>query len=108
MEAKLKKGISGNAKLSHWVGAFSKAFNIFHRAAFVAFWLYKYIFGSHPHYAIKPLYFCLAIKISIEVSLSLASIFLGHLYVQLDILQSDERQAGSCHIVTTSTHNTIL
>lgn len=24
MEAELKKGMSGNAKLSHWVGAFSK------------------------------------------------------------------------------------
>ena len=34
--------------------------------------------------------------------------FLGHLYVQLDILQSDERQVGSCHIVTTSAHSTIL
>ena len=34
--------------------------------------------------------------------------FLGHLYVQLDILQSDESQAGSCHIVTSSIHSTIL
>ena len=34
--------------------------------------------------------------------------FLGHLYVQLDILWSDENQAGSCHIVTSSVHSTIL
>lgn len=34
--------------------------------------------------------------------------FLGHLYVQLDILQSDERQAGPYHIVTFSTHSTVL
>ena len=34
--------------------------------------------------------------------------FLGHLYLQLDILQGDERQVGSYHIVTTSAHNTIL
>ena len=34
--------------------------------------------------------------------------FLGHLYVQLDILQSDEKQASFCHIVTTATHSTIL
>ena len=34
--------------------------------------------------------------------------FLGHLYVQLDILRSDESQAGSCHIVTSSIHSTIL
>ena len=39
----------------------------------------------------KPFYFRLAIKISVEVSLPLGPMFLGHLYVQLDILQSDER-----------------
>ena len=37
--------------------------------------------GSHPHYAIKPLYFLLAIKIFARVSLPLAPMFLGHLYV---------------------------
>ena len=42
------------------------------------------------------------------MSLSLAPMFLGHLYVPIDILQSDEKQAGSCHIVTTSTYSTIL
>ena len=34
--------------------------------------------------------------------------FLGHLYVQLDILRSDESQAGSYHVVTSSIHCTIL
>ena len=34
--------------------------------------------------------------------------FLGHLYVQLDILWSNESQAGSCHIVTSFIHSTIL
>ena len=42
------------------------------------------------------------------MSLPLAFIFLGHLYVQLDILQSDKSQARSCHIVTSSVHFTIL
>ena len=56
----------------------------------------------------KPLYFRLAIKISAGVSLPLASMFLGHLYVQLGILQNDENQAGSCHIVIFSIHSTIL
>ena len=81
MKAKLKKGMSGNAKLLHWVGAFSKAPDVVRCAAFVAFWLYKFIFGSHPHYAVKPLYFQLAIKIFAEVSLPLAPMFLGHLYM---------------------------
>ena len=58
--------------------------------AFIAFWLCKFNFGSHPHYVVKPLYFQLAINISAEVSLPLAPMFLGHLYVQLDILQSDK------------------
>ena len=38
----------------------------------------------------KPLYFRSAIKISAGVSLPLAPMFLGHFYVQLDILWSDE------------------
>ena len=47
-------------------------------------------------------------KIFAWMILPLTHLFLGHLYVQLDILQSDETQAGSYHIVTTSIHNTIL
>ena len=34
--------------------------------------------------------------------------FLGYLYVQLDILQSDEKQVGSYHIITTFAHSTIF
>ena len=108
MEPELRKGMNGNAKLSHWVRAFSKASITACRVAFITFWLYKFIFDSHPHYVVKPLYFRLAIKISTRMSLPLAPMFLGHLYMQLDILQSDEKQVGSYHIVTTSTHSTIL
>ena len=108
IEAELKKRMTRNAKLSYWVSSSSKFSMTARRAAFVAFWLCKFVFESHPHYAIKPLYFRLAIKIAVEVSLSLAHMFLGHLYVQLDILQSDESQTGSYHIVTTFVHNTIL
>ena len=75
VEAKLRKGMSGNAKLSHWVRAFSKASDAIRHATFIAFWLCKFIFGSHLHYAVKPLYFWLAIKISAEVSLPLALMF---------------------------------
>ena len=91
VEVELKKGMSGNAKLSCWVGDFSKASTAVRRATFVAFWLCNLIFDLHPHYAVKPLYFWLAIKIFAEVSLPLAPMFLGHLYIQLNILQSDER-----------------
>ena len=100
--------MSGNAKLSYWVSSSSKFSVVACRATFIVFWLCKFVFRSHPHYAIKLLYFRLAIKISAGVSLPLAPMFLGHLYVQLDILRSDESQVGSCHIVTSSVHYTIL
>ena len=108
MEAEIKKRMSRNAKLSYGVSSSSKFFVSARRVAFVVFWLYKFVFGSHPHYAMKPLYFRLAIKIVAGVSLLLAPMFLGHLYVQLNILWSDESQADSCHIVTSSIHSTIL
>ena len=108
IEVELKKMMTRNAKLLYWVSSSSKFSVVARHAAFVAFWLCKFVFRSHPHYAIKPLYFCLAIKISDGVSLPLDPMFLGHLYVQLDILRSDESQAGSCHIVTSSVHSTIL
>ena len=108
IEAKLKKRMTGNAKLLYWVSSSSKFFIIAHRTAFVAFWLCKFVFRSHPHYAMKLLYFRLTIKIFARVSLPLASMFLGHLYVQLDILRSDKSQAGSCHIVTSFVRYIIL
>ena len=86
VEVELRKGMSGNAKLSHWVETFSKASNAVRSATFVAFWLYKFIFGSYPYYAVKPLYFQFTIKISAGVSQPLALMLLSHLYVQLDIL----------------------
>nr|XP_023928298.1 uncharacterized protein LOC112039648 [Quercus suber] len=97
VEAELKKRMTKNARLSYWFSSSSKFFVTARRATFVAFWLCKFVFGSHLHYAIKPLYFRLAIKISAGVSLPLAPMFLGHLYVQLDILRNDESQVGSCH-----------
>ena len=90
VETELKKRMNGNAKLSYWVSSSSKFSKFACRAAFVVFWLCKFVFGSHPHYAVKPLYFRLAIKIFAGFSLPLAPMFLGHLYVQLDILRSDK------------------
>ena len=108
IKVELRKRMIGNAKLSYWVSSSFKFSTAARCAAFITFWLCKFVFGSHPHYAIKPLYFRLAIKISTGVSLPLAPMFLGYLYVQLDILHNDENQAGSCHIVTSSVHCTIL
>ena len=72
VQAELKKRMSGNAKLSYWVSSSSKFYAAARRAGFITFWLCKFIFGFHPHYVVKPLYFRLAIKISAGVSLPLA------------------------------------
>ena len=56
-EVELKKRMIGNPKLSYWVGSSSKFSVVARHVAFVAFWLCKFVFGSHPHYAIKSLYF---------------------------------------------------
>ena len=57
VEVELKKRMRGNAKLSYWVSSSSK-FSIFaSHVAFVVFLLCKFVFGSHPHYIVKPLYF---------------------------------------------------
>ena len=37
VEVELRKGMSGNVKLSHWVGSFSKASVAARRVAFVTF-----------------------------------------------------------------------
>ena len=57
VEAELNKRMSGNAKLSYWVGSSFKISVATPRVAFVMFWLCKFIFGSLPHYVVKPLYF---------------------------------------------------
>ena len=61
-----------------------------HRAAFIVFWLCKFVFCEHPHYSIKLAYFPMAIKIFAGVSLPLGPLFLGYLYTQLDELHIDE------------------
>ena len=48
IETELKKRMAGNAKLSYWVSSSSKFSVAAHRATFVAFWLCKFVFGSHP------------------------------------------------------------
>lgn len=62
IEVELKKRMIGNVKLSYWVSSSSKFSVVARREALVAFWLCKFVFGSHPHYAIKPLYFRLPLK----------------------------------------------
>uniref|UniRef100_A0A2N9JB30 Aminotransferase-like plant mobile domain-containing protein n=1 Tax=Fagus sylvatica TaxID=28930 RepID=A0A2N9JB30_FAGSY len=64
-----------------------------HRAAFVAYWLCKCVFGEYPYYAMKPLYFQLVVKISTGTSFPLAAMFFVQFHTQLDLLHTDEMAA---------------
>ena len=70
------------AKHSTWVTTFRRRSNESEKyvrcAAFVDFWLTKFVFCEHPHYAMHPLVFRLAIKISYGNCFPLAPMFLGH------------------------------
>ena len=76
-----KKNISlgtNAARLTTWLQKFfDEKDDDLRRAAVVAYWLSKCIFGEYPSYAIKPLYFCLAMKISAGTSFPLVTMFLG-------------------------------
>jgi hypothetical protein len=78
------------------------------RAAFVAYWLSKCVFGEHPAYSIKPLYFPLAVKIAAGVCFPLAPLLLGQIYTQLDLLHAEELARVSCHIASTAFNSSIV
>ena len=97
------------ARLTTWPQKFFEEKDAtIHRAAFVAYWLSKCVFGEYPSYAIKPLYFRFAVKISVGTSFPLATMFLGHFYTQLDLLHADEIAGESCHTMATFFNSSVL
>jgi hypothetical protein len=78
------------------------------RAAFILYWLCKCIFGNSPYYSVNTLYIPLAVKISTGHYFPLASLFLGHLYSQLDLLHDCEVEGDSCHILLAAFNITVL
>ena len=78
------------------------------RAAFIAYWLSKCVFGEHPAYSIKPLYFPLAVKIAASACFPLTPLLLGQLYTQLDLLHAEELIGASCHMVATAFNSSIV
>ena len=78
------------------------------RAAFIVYWLSKCIFGNSPYYIVNTLYIPLAVKISTSCCFLLALMFLGHLYLQLDLLHDCEVEGDSCYILLTSFNTTVL
>uniref|UniRef100_A0A2N9FBL7 Aminotransferase-like plant mobile domain-containing protein n=1 Tax=Fagus sylvatica TaxID=28930 RepID=A0A2N9FBL7_FAGSY len=97
------------ARFNPWMEHFNRMENLLiRRAAFVAYWLSKCIFGEHPAYLIKPSYFPLAVKIAAGVCFPLAPLLLGQLYTQLDLLHAEELVGESCHIVATAFNSSIV
>jgi hypothetical protein len=97
------------ARFKPWMEHFNRETDpLIRRAAFVAYWLSKCVFGEHPAYSIKPLYFPLAVKIAAGVCFPLAPLLLGQLYTQLDLLHAEELAGASCHIVTTAFNSSIV
>ncbi len=97
------------ARFKSWMEHFNRVDDApIRRAAFVEYWLSKCIFGEHPPYSIKPLYFPLAVKIATGVCFPLAPLLLGQLYTQLDSLHAEELVGASCHIVTTALNSSIM
>ena len=97
------------ARFNPWMENFNRVDDAsIRRAAFVAYWLSKCIFGEHPAYSIKPLYFPLAVKIAAGNCFPLAPLLSGQLYTQLDMLHTEELVGASCHIVTTALNSSIV
>jgi hypothetical protein len=97
------------ARFNSWMEHFLRIEDpLIRRAAFVSYWLSKCVFGEHPAYSIKPLYFCLAVKIVAGVRFPLAPLLLGQFYTQLDLLHAEELAGASCHIVSTAFNSSIV
>jgi hypothetical protein len=97
------------ARFNSWMEHFLRIEDpLIRRAAFVSYWLSKCVFGEHPAYSIKPLYFCLAVKIAAGVRFPLAPLLLGQLYTQLDLLHAEELAGASCHIVSTAFNSSVV
>ena len=96
-------------RFTPWMDHFNRKEDVqIRRAAFVAYWLSKCVFGEHLAYSIKPLYFPLAVKIAAGVCFPLAPLLLGQLYTQLDLLHAKELIGVSCHIIITAFNSSIV
>ena len=78
------------------------------RARFLALWLCKFLLSEFLRYVVKSIFFPLAIRLAWGAQYPLASMFLGHVYSQLDLLHGDEVEGDSCYAITSSLHCAIL
>jgi len=78
------------------------------QAGFLTLWLSTFFFSEFPGYGIKSVFFPLVIRLARGAQYLLASMFLGYVYSQLDLLHRDEVEGNSCYIITSSFHCAIL
>ena len=78
------------------------------RAAFMAYWLRKCVFGESPTYSVKSLYFRIVVKIAAGMCFPLAPLLLGQLYTQLDLLHVEELVGLSCHTVAIAFNSSVV
>jgi hypothetical protein len=98
-----------STRLSSWPTLFVHREDIpVRRAAFILYWLCKCIFGNFPYYTVNILFIPLAVKISTDYCFSLAPLFLGYLYSQLDLLHDCEVERDSCYILLAGFNTTVL
>jgi len=71
-------------------------------------WLSKFLFSEFLGYGIKSIFFRLAIRLAQGAQYPLAPMFLGHVYLQLDLIHGDEVKGNSCYTITLSLHCAIL
>ena len=96
-------------KMGKWVMNLSREKDkAVRRARFLALWLSKFLFNKFPRYGVKSVFFPLAIRLAQGAQYPLASMFLGYVYSQLDLLHGDEVEGDSCYVITSSLHCAIL
>ena len=78
------------------------------QAGFLTLWLSTFFFNEFPRYGIKFVLFPLVIRLAWGAQYLLASMFLGYVYSQLDLLHEDEVEGNSCYTITSSLHCAIL
>ena len=97
------------AKMGKWVMNLSREKDkAVRRAGFLALWLCKFLFSEFLGYGVKSVFFPLAIRLAQGTQYSLAPMFLGYVYSQLDLLHADEVEGNSCYVITLCLHCAIL
>ena len=97
------------ARMGKWVMNLSREKDkAVRRARFLALWLSKFLFSEFLGYVVKSIFFPLAIRLAWGAQYPLASMFLGHVYSQLDLLHGDKVEGHSCYAITSCLHCAIL